>query len=374
MKIAFLVVKNLGRGGGIEKYTLELGRRLAANGHEITVFSMPNYGSTDALPPGMRVFQAPALRRPSLEKLSAALTASWKIARSAEAYDIVHFHSIAAGAVGWLVKNRARATVLQLHGIEWQRARWGLVGKGVLRALDRIALRSHDAYTAVSRTQVEFYRRRAGVEVTYIPTGADTQRPTSTGSCRKLGLEPDRYVLFAARLVPEKGAHYLLTAFRGLSTDMKLVIAGDARGERQYMKHLRALAEGDSRIVFTGMLDAESMDAAFRGAVVYVQPSEMEGLSIALLEAMGHGRCCLVSDIPENVEAIADAGFTFRSRDPSSLRNALMTLLTQADLRAEYGGRAQARVRTHYSWDAIANDFERLYSKTLEAACKPTPK
>ena len=65
-----------------------------------------------------------------------------------------------------------------------------------------------------------------------------------------LGLAQDEYVLFLSRLVPEKGCHTLIEAYRGLQTNKKLVIVGPPSHSEDYAASLRKLAEGDDRIVF----------------------------------------------------------------------------------------------------------------------------
>ncbi len=365
MKIAFSVVKNLLRGGGIEKYTFELGRRLVQRGHDVTVFSMPHYGKVEPWIEGMRVITVPVIKRAAAEKLSAGLSAARYIAGHGEHYDIVHCHSVGAGAFGLFMKRRAAATVLQMHGIEWQRSRWNGIGRNVLKALERISLNSHDAYTAVSQVQCDFYAKHSRKQMVFIPTGADIHPAPAASEILEMGLEAGRYVLFASRLVQEKGAHYLISAFRALQTDLKLVVAGDANGADDYKASLHALAAGDERIIFPGMVEGRKLAELFSHATVYVQPSEIEGLSIALLEAMSYGRCCLTSDIPENKEAIGDTGYTFKSGDAASLKAELALLLARPDIREEAGARARLRVQENFFWDNITSQFEQLYRDTI---------
>lgn len=367
MKIAFSVVKNLLRGGGIEKYTFELGRRLVQRGHEVTVFSMPHHGKVEPWIEGIRVITVPVIRRAAAEKLSAGLSAARYIAGHGEYYDIVHCHSVAAGAFGLFMKRRAAATILQMHGIEWQRSRWNGIGRNVLKALEWVSLHSHDAYTAVSQVQCGFYAKHACRQMVFIPTGADIHPVPPPSEILELGLEAGRYVLFASRLVREKGAHYLISAFRALPTDLKLVVAGDANGADDYKASLHALAAGDERIIFPGMVEGRKLAELFSHATVYVQPSEIEGLSIALLEAMSYGRCCLTSDIPENKEAIGDKGHTFKSGDVASLEAELARLLARPDIREETGRSARLRVQGTFSWDNITSQFEELYQHAISS-------
>jgi glycosyltransferase involved in cell wall biosynthesis len=360
-----LVVKNIARGGGIEKYTQELGSRLVKHGHEVTVYTMGHYGETDSNFLGMRVITVPCVKHSSLEKLSASATAAFKIIAKSEEYDIIHCHSVAAGAFAPFLRLRGYKCILQMHGIEWQRNRWNFIGKNMLKFLERVSLMSNYAHTAVSNTQCDYYKQNHSISMRYIPTGAEIKPHHEAQEILKLDLEPGRYLLFASRLVLEKGAHYLISAFRQLDTNYKLVIAGDAKGEEAYKQELQTLAGNDPRILFPGFVEGRALQELFSNAAVYVQPSEIEGLSIALLEAMSYGNCCLVSDIPENMEAIGEAGFTFHNKSVADLRDKLSELLASETLRNSVGDKARLRVKNCYNWDKIAIEFEDMYLNLL---------
>ncbi len=364
MRIAFLAVKNIMRGGGIEKYTEELGSRLVQRGHDVTVYTTRHYGEVPDRYLGMRIISVPSFARPCMQKLSASAAAAvnsiWK-----KKYDIVHFHSFAPGAFAWLPRLRGSKCVLQLHSLEWKRKRWGAVGYCVVRILEKLALSQSHVHTAVSQTQCDFYRTHRGIAMQYIPTAADVKPRTEPRELYRLGLEPNSYVLFACRLVPEKGAHYLVSAFRRLKTDMKLVVAGDVQGATDYKRKLLELAQGDPRILFPGFVEGRLMEELFSHCYLYVQPSEVEGLSLSILEAMSYGHCCLVSDIPENLEAIGDAGVHFTSTDADDLERRLRWLLDHPEEVAAVNAEAKDRVRLHYSWQSIAEQMEQLYLSIL---------
>jgi glycosyltransferase involved in cell wall biosynthesis len=282
-------------------------------------------------------------------------------------YDIVHFHSFAPGAFAWLPRLRGAKCVLQVHGLglEWRHKRWGTLAWSVVKILEKLALSQSHINTVVSRTQCDFYRKHWGIEMEYIPTAADVKPKTEAREIYRLGLEPNKYIFFACRLVPEKGAHYLVSAFRRLDTDMKLVIAGDAQGAAEYRKQLFELAAGDPRILFPGFVEGRLVEELFSHCYVYVQPSEMEGLSLSILEAMSYGHCCLVSDIPENLEAIGDAGFHFSNKNIDDLADRLRWLLEHREEVASVNVGAKERIRQHYSWQSISEQIEKLYLSIL---------
>lgn len=365
MRIAYLVVKDFNKGGGIEKYTREVATRLVQRGHDVTVYSMGHYGPRDKCCEGVEIRHVPCIRKSFAEKLSASATAALAAQWQRPRLDVVHLHSVAAGAFGWLPGMRGIPRVLQMHGIEWQRSRWGYGGKAMLKSLEWLSLRQADALTAVSQVQCDFYQSTDGLQMSCIPTGADIKDPTPPQEILRLGLQPRQYILFASRLVREKGAHYLIPAFRKLRTDCRLVIAGDASGEDAYKAELRQLAANDERILFPGFVQGRLLEELFSNALLYAQPSEVEGLSISLLEAMSYGNLCLVSDIPENREAIGKTGLCFKSRDIDDLCRMLTSALANAQQREELGAQARQRVAEHYSWERITDQLEAVYSKLV---------
>lgn len=366
MRIGFLVIKNLLRGGGIEKYTYEVGRRLVKRGHEIVVFSMGHYGEVPPEIEGMRLVRVPSIPGSSAERLTASMSSVVEAMTLKPRLDVIHLHTPMTGAFGLLPRILGRPTVLQMHGIDWQRSRWGSVAKNVIWGLEQVAVRAIPTRTAVSQTQCAFYLKYYGRDMAFIPTGSEMP-PSSADSdeIRRLGLEPGKYILFAARLVPEKGAHYLIEAFRNVPTDHKLVIAGGAKDQEEYQRKLDGLAGNDPRILFPGYVEGELKHQLFRHTALYCQPSEIEGLSIALLEAMSYGLRCLVSDIPENIEAIGPAGYTFHSRNSVDLQAKIAELLALPLEQDSLAQRARERVEKLYSWDHVTDQLEELYRSAI---------
>ena len=366
MKIAFSTVKHIARGGGVEKYTEELGARLVEMGHEVTVYSMKNYGEVLFTYRGMNIISVPCIPFRQMEKLSASQIAGTMISFSRWP-DLVHFHSVSPGSTAWMVRLSGKKTVIQMHGLEWKRTRWGKSGVYLHHFLEKWSLLSKSHLTAVSKVQCDYFMQKYNVSTKYIPTGVDVKKKVDARGILDLELEPQNYILFASRLVREKGAHYLIPAFRMLDTDFKLVIAGDVPHENKYKEELLTLAGSDKRIIFPGFVEGRLLEELFSNASMYVQPSEIEGLSIALLEAMSYGLPCLVSDIPENREAIADCGLTFKSENVTDLKSKLSLMLSPGFNKKSSAEKAIQRVRNCYSWDAITREFNDYYHTILSA-------
>lgn len=365
MRIAYIGLKGLPLGYGIEKYTEELGERLVTKGHHVTAYTMRSYGSQDGFHNGIRVITLPSINRRSMQKMSITLLSSLHYLQHDE-YDIVHYHAIGPSLLSFLPRLKRCKVVVQAHGLEWKRAKWGFLGKTFFRFSEFSAARFPDVLTVVSQTQKRYFHEKYGTESIYIPPGVNPPRIQKPDLIKTLGLEGNDYILFAARLVKEKGCHYLIQAFNGMNTNLKLVVAGDAEHEEKYKSWLKDLANGNQNIIFPGFVTGKLKDELFSNAYLFVTPSEIEGLSTSLLEAISYGNCCLVSDIPENLEAVDKYGYSFTNQNAEDLREKLEDLLQNSQKVHALKEAARNHVLKNFSWDSIADKFEVLYQNLLK--------
>ena len=177
----------------------------------------------------------------------------------------------------------------------------------------------------------------------------------------KFGLEKDGYILFLGRLVPEKGVHYLIEAFKGVKTGKKLVIAGGASDTDEYAAQLRELARGDDRILFTGFVQGALLQELYSNAYIYTLPSDLEGMPLSLLEAMSYGNCCLTSDIAECARVTEDHGVTFPKGDVAALQEKLQTLCDDESAVRGYQASAAEYICNKYNWDDVVFRTVGLY-------------
>jgi len=360
MKIAFVAVKGIPIGGGIEKLTEEIGTRLVKKGHGVTVYASRDYGTKDCVYNGMKIKTVPSVNTKSLHKLSICFNATLDILKKRDV-DIVHVHAIGPSLFSIFPRMVGIPTVVQTHGIEWQRDKWGFAGRTFLKLSDYTAVYFPNKTTAVSKVQKTYFEKQYGRTVQYIPTGVNNVEYRKPEKILEMGLEKEKYILFAARLVAEKGPHFLIEAFRSIDTDMKLVVAGDAAHAEDYKAMLKEIAGSDDRIIFPGFVTGRLMEELFSNAYVFCLPSTLEGLPIALLEAMSYGSCCLASDIPENLEAIEEFGYTFKNRDFADLGEKLKYLIENPEKVSEKKQTARKHVLNNYSWDTITDQMEELY-------------
>jgi glycosyltransferase involved in cell wall biosynthesis len=271
-------------------------------------------------------------------------------------FDVIHYHGVGPATLAWLPRLLSPRTrvVVTFHSIDRLHQKWGVLARAYLRSGEWAAVAFPHATIAVSRTIQKYCKDEFRAAVAYIPNGAEVRPYPGAGALARWGLEPGGYILTVARLVRQKGIHHLIKAYDGFEKEKKLVIVGAAAFGSDYAEHVRRLAEGNSSIVFTGFQEGEPLAQLYANAYLYVHPSEAEGLAVSILEAMAHGRCVLVSDIPENVESIDHSGLTFVNADPDDLRARIRELLNHPEIVEERGGRARAWVASEYDWDRIA--------------------
>jgi glycosyltransferase involved in cell wall biosynthesis len=372
MKIVFIALKGLPYIGGVEKYTDELGSRLVKKGHEVVIYTMKHNDGKTREYKGMKIIPIPTLQFRALDKFFIMRTAS--IAQTfVKNVDIVHYHGFQNSIGAVIPKMFGRKVVMQGHGIEWRRSRWSYFGRNYLIIYEKLILGLKNIFfnkaTVVSNEQKEYYKSKFNLETTVIPTGVSEPQIEPPELIKsKYGLNGKDYILFAARLVREKGAHYLINAYNKIDTDYKLVIAGDAKHEEKYKNELKKLSNDNPNIIFTGYAQGKVLYELFSNAFIYVLPSEIEGLPISLLEAMSYSNACLSSNILPNIEASQNGkfGYHFKSEDQKDLKMVLEKLLNKESDLNEIGKEAQSHVLQNYTWDKIADKFEDLYSSLLE--------
>jgi glycosyltransferase involved in cell wall biosynthesis len=365
MKIAMIGVKGVPHPGGIENVVEELGTRLVAKGHEVSVYVRPHYTrSTLKEFRGMRLVNLPSIPTKHFDAISHTLVATAHAMFSGAA--IAHVHSIGLSPFALPLKLRGIKTVVQSHGLDWQRGKWGPLAKTYLKASDRGAVFFPDATTVVSRKMKHYYENTFCRPVTYIPNGVDVYPRVPPQQILELGLRGDDYVLFASRLVREKGLHYLLDAYEQIPNPRKkLVIAGDSNYGDQYAATLKK--RGNQNVLFLGFATGQLFRELLSCSYCYVLPSDIEGLSTGLLQAMSYGNCVLVSDIAENCEVIGENGLSFKQGNVKDLKQKLELLLDCEDIVEEYRSRASEYVRKNYNWDDVAEEYESLYCRLLQA-------
>jgi len=281
-------------------------------------------------------------------------------------YDIALYFIAGNSPVTWILRPFGTRTILNVDGLDWKREKWSRYAKKYIQLSEYLATFLPSAYLTDSRVVQGYYQETYGDAPPYIPYGSDVEIVPPGETLAQFGLEPGRYVLFVGRLVPENCAHHLVEAFKGLDTDYKCVIVGDAAYAEEYKDSLHSLAEDDPRVIFTGYVFGNGYHELGSNAAIFVETSGVGGTHPALIEAMAHGSCTIAYNTPENLETIGDAGFAYDGKAGAhNLREILGDLLLHPEIIDDYARRAQSRAATVYTWETVTDAYERLFYNLL---------
>ncbi|MFH0853956.1 MAG: glycosyltransferase family 4 protein [bacterium] len=381
MKIYFIGQKGIpAKFGGIERHVEDLSKKLAELGHDVFVYTRSNY--TD---PNLKKYKKvnlislPSISTKYLDTITHTALACFDVIKKDA--DIIHFHSIGPSSFLFFVKLLKPKTpiIATFHTKCYLHAKWGIFAKFYLKIGEWIACKFADKTITVSNSLTKYAGKKYRMNPCYIPNGVIIPAPisanmdnamfpqqTSESFLQNWDIKKNEYILSVSRLIGHKGLHYLIKAYNNIKTDKKLVITGDGAHTYNYVKNIKELAKNNSNIIFTGNQTGDALRALYENAYLFVQPSESEGLSIALLEAMSYGNAVLVSDIPENKEAIGDDGLTFKSKDAEDLASKLSSLLSQPLLLENTGKLNQERVKNFYNWDKIVKRTLEVYEECAD--------
>ena len=368
MKIAMIGHKRVpSRQGGIEIVVGELASRMSALGHQVTIYnrhiSEPKLRHWN----GCRVVEIQTFAN---EKLNALVYSFFATLHAiASGYDILHFHAEGPSCMIFLAKIFGKKCVSTIHGLDWQRAKWGRFASAYLMLGEKQAAKRADQVIVLSDAMGHYFKDRYGRDTAFIPNGiTPPKQPEPDIIVKKYGLKKYGYILFLARLTPEKGLHYLLDAYAGLDTNLPLVVAGGTEPETEYIKSIRAKADKDPRVILTGFVQGQELAELYSNCLFYVLPSDVEGMAMSLLEAVSFGAPCLVSDIPEN-RGVADfAAHFFAKSDISDLQKALKELIGLAPLRDQYFKPSLSieEAKSELSSFFKSHDWDNITEQTLE--------
>lgn len=375
MRIAMIGHKRIpSREGGVEVVVDELSVRMAKQGHRVDAYNRfghhvsgkkydQEYGwKGRRFYKGVRIYIVPTFRRSSLNAIVYTFFAT--IMALFHPYDVIHYHAEGPCAMLWLPHFLKRKVVVTIHGLDWQRAKWGNFASFVIKFGERMAAKYADDVIVLSDNVRQYFADTYHRETTYIPNGINRPKPQGAALIgEKYGLKKDGYFLFLARIVPEKGLHYLIEAFSKLETDKKLVIAGGSSQAFGYMEQIHRMAEKDDRILMTDFVQGQVLEELYANAYAFVLPSDVEGMAMTLLEAMSYGACCLVSDIRENTEVVEDKALTFKQGDVKDLRRQLVWMLEHPAEVRRMGEESVDYICGRYDWGDVTRRTLAVYEK-----------
>lgn len=369
LNIAMLGHKRIpSREGGIEIVVEELSTRMVKAGHSVTCYNRLGHhvsgkeydiGSIKEYK-GVKLKSVFTIDRKGL----AAMTSSFfgAIYAAFGKYDVIHFHAEGPCAMLWLPKLFRKRCIATIHGIDWQRAKWGGFARKYIKFGEKVAAKYADEIIVLSEGVQKYFMDTYGRKTVFIPNGVNRPEIKKAEIIKeKYGLNKDEYVLFLGRLVPEKGITYLIKAFREVTTDKKLVIAGGSSDTDAFFQEVKKLAEDDNRIVFTGFVQGQVLEELYSNAYIYCLPSDLEGMPLSLLEAISYGNCCLVSNIDECASVVEDKGVVFEKANTEDLREKLEWLISHKEVVEKYKVEAAEFICSKYNWDDVVEKTVELY-------------
>lgn len=348
------------RYGGFESCVEQIAVRLAARGHEITVYCRSDYPETESRSyRGVRLVHLPRLRKSFLESPFNSFIAT--VYALCEGHEVLHYFG--CGNVPFLLAPRiaGRKVVLTVDGLEWKRVSYSTPAKLYLRSFAELATVFPNRLVADSASSERWYYNRTGVKPEHISYGAEVSSGVDRDRLAKFGLEENEYILFVGRLVREKGVHTLIEGFKSVPGNLRLVIVGDSVASDAYGDELRFIS--DERTTFLGSVFGDDYTALRNGALIVVHPTLLDGTSISLLSALASGRCILSSNLPENIDVAGDSAIYFKKGDPVDLASKLEDLLKSPSEIEEYGMKAMERAKELGDWDSITDSYETLYNQ-----------
>lgn len=343
---------------GFETAVENLAREFVARGHEVTVYCRPHMVERKDEHVGARLVHLPTIRNKHLDTLvhTAISTAHLAVRRRPD----VAIYFIAGNApIVPFARLAGIPAILQIDGLDSERAKWGKAARAYLRWAERIAPRAATIAVTDSEEVAASYERRYGKRIPWIPYGASLPDPGGTEWCERLGVEPGRFILFVGRLVPENNAHMLVEAHKLLDTDWPLVIVGDAPYAERYIADLKASA--GPNVHFPGYVFGNGYAELVHRCGIMCVPTEVGGTHPVIVEAMAAGACLVVSDHPPNLEVVGDAAAKFPlARGASGLAEALRELIDDSGRRSVHRRRASVDARQRFSWTECADRYLNL--------------
>jgi glycosyltransferase involved in cell wall biosynthesis len=355
--------------GGIERHVEEISSRLVARGHEVVVYCRRNYsGSTADSYRGVRLVHTPTYASKHLEAAVHSGLAS--LMTLGHGFDIVHYHAVGPGLWSFIPRWLSRAKVVQtIHGLDQNRAKWGSFARRVLRAGHWLSKRVPDAVVVVGAYLLEEYSDRHALTL-HIPNGVEITGGRDDRILERLGISPNRYVLFVGRLIPEKAVDQLIRAYSLVDSDHTLVIVGSSSHTDEYEQSLKSMAYEDQRVVLPGYLYGDELNSLYANASVYVQPSLLEGLPLTVLEAISFGRSVVLSDIPAHREILPETrpgGRLYSAGDVAALAAAIQASVQSAGEEQTTYVAHNRELTNRYQWDSATDRIELLYAELVAA-------
>lgn len=361
--------------GGVETHCEELFPRMVKCGVDVTLIRRSNYVQ-DTLKEwnGVKLVTLPSPKKKSFEAIIHTFRAINEAKRLGA--DVLHVHAIGPALLVPYAKLLGMKVVFTHHGPDYDRDKWGLAAKTILKLGERMGCMFAGDVIVISNVIKNLIAKKYGrtKNVHLIYNGVSEPEICDYPEYfEELGIEKGKYILGMCRFVPEKNLHHLVEAFGKVKrlkgkkvrnadmdrsdnadfSDIKLVLAGDTDFEDAYSLGLKEMARKNG-VVLTGFIKGRKLHSLLTHCRCYCLPSSHEGLPIALLEAMSYGVKVVVSDIPANLEVGLPKEDYFPCGDVDALAEKLAKIIEKPVEHVDYD-------MSKYDWEEIADEVKAVY-------------
>lgn len=368
-KIAFIGIKGLPSQAGVDRVVESMLIRLDRVAFEPTVYCCRQETPPDFQMDGVRIVRLPAMRGKHLNAASLYILATFHALLFGK-YDLVHVHNVEACFISPLLRLKYKV-VSTSHASVRGIGKWGKAVQLFLRLTEYLFINFSNISTSVSLSDSLYYKEKYGKEVHYVPNGVEKSIHGDTAAAssvlREANVEQGKFILYSAgRIVPSKGCHVLLEAYRDLETDIPLLIIGETSHVPAYTERLKELA--DERVRFSPFLSSrEVLFGVVRSSLFFVYPTTFEGMSMMILEVASLGTPLICSDIPANTSFLPEWTMFFQSENADHLREKLRWALDNPDRMERFSANLKGWVYREFDWDKLVHAYERLYNKIGES-------
>lgn len=349
--------------GGFETAIEEVGRRLAARGHDVVVYTRGSERREKEYL-GMRVVHLPAIPVKQIETLShTGLSTLHLMFRRRP--DATFVFNAANSPFLPLLRLRRAPVGLHMDGLEWRRSKWGPRGKAYYRWAEQFGVRTADALIADAPGIADYYRHQFDVPTEMIRYGAPILEELPDRSVAEMDLTSGGYHLVVARFEPENHVLEIVEGYRASDARLPLVVVGSAPYSAEYTQAIQRVADGDDRIrLVGGVYDQELLDALYANAATYLHGHSVGGTNPSLLRAMGAGTAVIGFDVPFNREVTGGHGWFFA--DAADVAAHVSAAEADPELTASHADSVQRIARERFRWDDVADEYEALARRLSE--------
>ena len=374
MKVAMIGHKVVpSRRGGIENVLTSLCPLLAESDVDVTCYNR----STDKVENeyinmvdhnkyrGVTLKKAWSIEAKGISAMISSFTAA--ISAAFAGFDVLHFHAEGPCAAMWIPKMFGKRCVATVHGLDWQREKWsGSFASKYIKFGEKVMVKCADEIIVLSESAKAYFKETYNRDTVLIHNGIDKPTIKQAEKITELyGLSKGDYICTVSRLTAEKGLHYLIEAYNNIKTDKKLVIAGDTSDTDEYVAYIKQMAGDNPNIIFTGFISGDILKEIYSNAYIVAVPSDIEGMSISLLEALAYGNAVLCSDIPENTLVTEDKAINFKKSDVADLQNKLQNMCDDNLCVENLKHGVDDFILEKYNWNDVAVATRNLYEKVL---------